>query len=531
MSTPKKNTTKANNIVTLIHVALICIVFAWAYSYTFNPKLDLNGDNAKYIELARSLAGGHGFATEGTHFARLPHTHFPPGYPVLLSVPILLGADNLILFKVMNGLMMLAGILLFYFAMLKTSGSKAVAYAAGMISAMSPQLLKFATMAMSEMSFMFFMMLSVFAMSRMLDEKRQFGPWFWTACAGAAACYYIRAAGSAVIFSVLVFYLFRKEWKRAAVSVGTVVALYLPWFIRNKVIGHGRSYMSYILARNPWRPEEGSISSVPEFMRKVWTNLNDTTLSGYIKVFFPSWKGYESESLSPVFIVIGFAVLAIVLWGLWSNRTMRFALLGLLVANTGLLLIWNGGNDIRYVTPFVPLVIYGFWNGIYNLIALMVPERKRGRIAFVPYLAVFSVLAFGTELNVEHKFAKAGLLKVYADYYEAAKTLNDASSPGAKPVVACRKPELFKFYAPKTVPVMFASTQDGRALIKNLLDNEVDFVVLDHLGFSSTVRYLVPAIKDYPYFFQTVKEFSSDGTRKTLLLRFKRDLAETCFEK
>lgn len=532
MSTQKKNITKASKpqpkdrswILTAVHVALICIAFAWAYSYAFSPRLDLNGDNAKYIELARSLAGGHGFATEGTHFARVPHTHFPPGYPVLLSIPIILGADNLILFKIMNGLMMLAGILLFYLAMSKHGASKSVAFASALIAAVSPQLLHFASMVMSEMSFMFFMMLALYALSRMVDEEKQFGPWFWTACASAAACYYIRAAGSAVIFSVLVFYLFRKEWKRAAVSVGTVVALYLPWFIRNKIIGNGRSYTYAILARNPWRPEEGMISSFSEFMHKVWKNLNDTTLSGFIRIFYPSWKDYGAEKLSPWFLVLGFVILAVVLWGLWSNKKMRFALLGLLLANTGLLLIWNGGNDIRYVTPFIPLVIYGFWNGVYNLIIAPVKERKRKYLAWLPYLAVLSVFALSPKLKTEHQFAKAKLPAVYADYYEIAKILNDASSPSAKPVVACRKPELFKYYAPKTVPIMFASTQDAKALIMQLVDQDVDYVVLDHLGFSATVRYLFPAVKEYSLYFKPVKEIG-EGKTKTFLLKFDRKRA------
>ena len=44
----------------IIFTSLLIIVFALVYSYIFNPKIDLNGDNCDYYMGATSIAAGHG---------------------------------------------------------------------------------------------------------------------------------------------------------------------------------------------------------------------------------------------------------------------------------------------------------------------------------------------------------------------------------------------------------------------------------------------------------------------------------------
>ena len=41
---------------------LMAVVFFAVYQYCFDSKLDLNGDNASYIQLARTLSDGHGYS-------------------------------------------------------------------------------------------------------------------------------------------------------------------------------------------------------------------------------------------------------------------------------------------------------------------------------------------------------------------------------------------------------------------------------------------------------------------------------------
>lgn len=527
ISTLKENITKVNK-KSLIYILLIIAAFVASYSYTFDKKLDVNGDNARYIELARNLASGHGYSTEGLDFAREPQTHFPPGYPVILSIPIILGLDNLILFKIMNGLFMIIAILLLYFVTEKASGSKEVAFTAATISACHNQLLKFATMAMSEMSFLFFMALAMFALTKMIDEKRKFGPWFFVAALSAAVCYYIRAAGSAIVFSILVFYLFRKEWKRAIISTAITAACVIPWSIRNKIVGVPRDYLFNILAKNPWRPEEGLISSFSEFWDKIWVNLNDTALSGFTWLLWPRMEYVDGVPSAKV-AIIGFLIIAIIFFGLWNSGKMRWALCALLLANMGLVLIWNGGNNVRYVTPFVPVIIYGFINGVYSLI--MLPFRKtKIKDCFVmrslPYLGLILIVGIIPRLKHAHEVAEAKLTEPYAQYYAFATRIERMKRRDTrKPVVLCRKPELFKYYAPNCLPMFFASTPDDIEFLKHMVYNKADYVVFDCLGYSSTYRYLLPTIQKHMDLFKLVEEKTTDDASSALFI-FERAKAE-----
>ena len=45
-----------------IYIGLLTIVWACAYVYIFNEKIDINGDNCRYYTFASSLASGQGYA-------------------------------------------------------------------------------------------------------------------------------------------------------------------------------------------------------------------------------------------------------------------------------------------------------------------------------------------------------------------------------------------------------------------------------------------------------------------------------------
>ncbi|MBO5874788.1 MAG: hypothetical protein J6Q35_07165, partial [Rikenellaceae bacterium] len=74
---------------------ILAVVFLFVYSWCFDVKLDLNGDNATYISLARNIADGLGYSTINPDGVK-PTSTYPPGYPALLSVFMFLGIDSLI---------------------------------------------------------------------------------------------------------------------------------------------------------------------------------------------------------------------------------------------------------------------------------------------------------------------------------------------------------------------------------------------------------------------------------------------------
>ena len=46
----------------LLYLAGLTLLFVLAFSYIFDEKLDMNGDNCTYYMLSTSIAEGHGYA-------------------------------------------------------------------------------------------------------------------------------------------------------------------------------------------------------------------------------------------------------------------------------------------------------------------------------------------------------------------------------------------------------------------------------------------------------------------------------------
>lgn len=124
--------------------------------------------------------------------------------------------------------------------------------------------------------------------------------------------YYTRTVGSALIFALLVFFLFRKEWIQAVVAMAGTVLLILPWSLRNSYYGIESRYFGTIMTVNPWRPESGTISSVGEMIDKILINLDETIIKGFQETLFP-FISVNYEATSGFFqIVAGLLILAVI---------------------------------------------------------------------------------------------------------------------------------------------------------------------------------------------------------------------------
>ena len=93
-----------------IFLLLLSAVFAYTFTQTFDSKLNLNGDNVHYMQLAKNLAAGNGYSYN-TPEGMMPASHYPPGYSAFLAVFIFLGINNLIFFKILNGILLLGGLI------------------------------------------------------------------------------------------------------------------------------------------------------------------------------------------------------------------------------------------------------------------------------------------------------------------------------------------------------------------------------------------------------------------------------------
>ena len=84
-------------------------------------------------------------------------------------------------------------------------------------------------------------------------------------------------------------------------------------------------------------------------------------------------------------------------------------------------------------------------------------------------------------------------------------------------VVACRKPVIFYLYS-NTYTTNYKYTTDQKVLLDDLKDKQVDYVVLEQLGYSSTLRYLFPVFRDQPDLFNIIVQKEKPKTYLVKLL-------------
>lgn len=149
---------------------IVTICFVSTYTKIYDVKLDMNGDNIHYYALGKALAEGKGF-TNTISFSETPHTHFPPGYPVFVAGVMKFFPDNIDAVKIANGILLYAAILLLFFLLKKISGSIIVAFLTCVFCSIHAEILRYATIMMSEMLFLFCSVAAIFLMLSIKPEQ------------------------------------------------------------------------------------------------------------------------------------------------------------------------------------------------------------------------------------------------------------------------------------------------------------------------------------------------------------------------
>lgn len=514
----------------LPYIFIFC--FLGVYLYSFDAKLDLNGDNANYIHYAHNLAEGNGYSSFGVD-GLVPTGQYPPAYSSFLALLMSIGIHSLVVFKVANGVLLLASLLLLFRMTSHLVENRYVAFVAVVLASFSPMLLHFAGMVMSEMMFVFFTVLSLWAMMHYADSdatKKPFwkNPYFYLISLSAVAAYHTRVVGMALIFATVVFFLARREWKQLLLSMCVIVSMSIPWAVRNHMHEIPSRYFGTIMTVNPWRPEQGGISSIGEMIRKMLQNFDETVLKGFKEILFPFATVEYTEPSSFGQIVAGFIFLAIILWGAYQFGKIRWAVLAYLIGQIGLFMLWHGGNGSRYVVPIAPLLFVCFYVGLYTFIRQASTRLSIGSkvLSYTPFPLIFLliILPMRRSLQEQNQLIKMPYPAAYQHYFEIARLL-EKEVPGA--VCISRKPELFRYYAPSLRNGNYLYTLEGEDLVRDLIKKKADFVVLEQLGYASTYRYLYPAIEQYSQLFPVVWHLPNPDT---YLLRFDRQKAMELFE-
>ncbi len=492
-----------------IYPALLAFVWLLAYTYTFDPDLDLNGDNCMYYIYATSIASGQGY----TDLSSMTVSNtFPPGYPLLMA-PLRFLTDSITAQKILNGLFMLLSILLLYRVMLRSGFRRELAFISGCAMILSERVLHFASIMMSEMSFLFCSVVVIASLLRM-DGKKAFwkDPWFWVMLAALGYAYHIRTQGIALVGAVLLYFLCRLEWKQTLATAAGFIVCCLPWMLRNKAQGLEQSrYFETISQANPFRPEDGSLDIggiVSRFFDTIGMLISQALPNSLIPNVPYSLVGNFREQVDPAtpylrmigdysaqpqtvgLWIMGLVSLGLICYGFWQFKRLRWMLLGYLVCTFGVIAIFSTPSGNRYITTLLPVLTMGQFVGLYALIDKC--WQKKFQKAFSPWPLVLLLFFCKGPLNYLEYVNSQPTPAAYRNYMQIAQMVRANADPST--VVICRKPQLFHLYS-GTQARGYLYSSDDKAVLRELVKSKADFVVLDQLGYSSTPLYLLPAIQ------------------------------------
>lgn len=489
---------------------LIVLVFLVSYSLTFDKKLAPLGDNASYYMLGQAIAQGEGFVNI-SKIDKTPNNHYPPGYPAILSL-FMHFTESIIFFKILNGLFLLGGMILFYLILSRIIQHRGVAFIIIAFCLVNYHLLQYASMMMSEMPYLFFSLVAIWSFMNSEGEVAWYRNKNFILCLVALViAYHIRSLGIALVGAVILTLVIQRKWLPAlGMGVGFVV-LALPWFIRTQQLGGG-SYMRQLMLINPYQPVLGK-AGLSDFLSRIGTNFSRYITEEIPHSIFPFTEVDYASSPDLGQWLSGIALLFIVGFGIYKLPVYRWIILLYTIFTFAILMIWpDVWVGVRFIVPLIPFLALGFFHSLYLGLQWMGKWVKKS----VPVWTMLIILLFMfPSVNTLKKESGTNLHPAWENYYAMGQWLrrNDSSDV----VVSCGKPTLFYLYS-QTYTVRYAFEQDPALLIEDLEKEKVDYVVIDQV-YPNTIRYLLPALRAYPDRFEQVYHL---GNPDTFLLKFKR---------
>lgn len=511
----KKEFNELDFIVNYIpYRAALVLVFTLGYFMVFDSKWDINGDNAAYYNLGTALSQGLGFvnpALPGTP----PETHFPIGYPAFIAALKTIGLTGLSALKIANGVLLLITGLMWFELFQKLIPRKNLAFVAVLAIFVSPLLMRFGTILMSEILFLFLSTSALFCATIVSQQKKS--PFknivFYLACIAAVLGFYVKTLGFIILGTLPLFFLWRREIKPAVVSGALMLAGILPYLLKST---GGDNYVNQLLMVNPYQPEKGP-AGFADILERLSTNAFNYGFGVIQSVSFPLSNKWLGDFLF-LDIIGGALVLYFIYKGLRKISGYQKLIIPFLGFTLLVVLLWpDVWTGPRFIVHATPLFMFLFLAGLLTLVEKYEHKFSTKKPAGVFPLFLFTLLSI-IALNKERLKAQTDYPPNWKKYFAVA---NEAKRTTPKDAVfIARKPHLFYVHSERKA-TNFKNTENDTLQMNFFMEIGASYVVLDNLGYGSTPRYLFPALEKHAICFKNVLSFPE---HHTFLLSFDREL-------
>ncbi|MCL4272934.1 MAG: phospholipid carrier-dependent glycosyltransferase [Anaerolineales bacterium] len=338
-------------------------------------------DDAHYIILAESISSGQGYQL--INFPR-PQAEraFPPGWSLLLAPLTFLFPGNYSALKFFSLTLSLASIVLAYKIFSKRLSSPYLEILTG-LAALNPLLVGTSVTIMSESAYLFFSLLAVYCFDIWQDKPEE--KKLQLIIQLAVIVFYtqlIRTIGISLFIALVLYLLFTRRFRDAGIAIGV--------FITGTLL---QGWLSGTLISSGYRSQVFN-TSIPEKIGQMSSNaigyLNETLAGSLIPVFGSNLTSFFSNyGLQALPILLNIIILAVIMWGAVSRKTIELMDVYLVIYLLGILAFWNprvGSVKARFLIPIIPFLYFYFLNGMMAL------SKKKIRVLFASFAFIVVIL-------------------------------------------------------------------------------------------------------------------------------------------
>ncbi len=490
-----------NNKYSIIYLLIILFAFIPTYNHIYDSKVAFLGDNANYYILGKAISNGDGFIN-AQQLEQTKANSYPPGYPAFIATIMTFGGDSIDTIKYTNGVLYFLSLVVLFFFFKEITKNEHLSFALLFAMLFHYYNLQYSTWMMSEIPFIFFSSLGLYSLTRIDIEKAPWlSPWFLLLLLSTSFSYYVRSQGIALIGAVGLYYLLQRNWKyMLSYGVG-FIAIALPWYIRSTNF-KGSPYTAALKYKDYYDRSQGEMQGIGDWMDRIFGNIPRYIESEIPAAIFGNEPNYEQGSM-----FLGLVIIAFILFGIYRTKKFQMVLLAYIGATFAILMLWpTVWTGIRFMMPIVPLMIFLFFYGIFELIVLIMEKAKfdtKKFIRFAPYALILLALIYTPRLKDLNKAANTPLNPMYRNYFAMAEWTKE--NLGENTNIICRKNMLFHLYSGHFAHRIINSN-DEEKVFSNLKKGKYTHIV--YYGSGLGQKYVAPLLQKYPEKFKVINKTS-----------------------
>lgn len=467
LETVKSDKSKMLQFITL--PALLIVIFAITYSYTFQSVISLSEESTSTYILAKSIAEGKAFeANEAVSVKSL--NEISVGYPFVVAFFMKVFGLEILGLKVLNGLFFLSLLLVLYRLSIQLTKSALLSFVSCLYVLFTFYALKSSFSITSEVLFSLLVFKAIYLWHQIDFSKRSYKNIYWgVIILLATASVYIQLTGLALALTLAVAVIVKKKWDYLATLAGGLILLSSPAYIL-----HGETAVETV--------ESMSFTQafLYEFPAKLF-NAFESTYAGSINMILLFG------------LTLGVAGVVYSLVKLKKESTFYTVFFLSFIALSALLSPdFEKAQQVFVVIPFVFLfTCFALANLLERRFSNS--EKDKKLIRFIPYflLAYMPVHAgqiesFKSNLN---EYSSA-----YAKLNEMGEWTNDNLPNDA--VITCASDKLFHIISDRKV-LPLQEVDSVPQFLPYLLKNNVNYIIVDYTNHPKTTNITLPGISTY----------------------------------